>query len=125
MQRYFLESLRCEGPLVVRRDVTMCHVTVTWIWAWTACNDQRFHQLSARARLHTMDRLESLGNTLSSLTLYDIKTMYNQVLYIFHNRVPRVISAIGAGGVELMYICGCYVGKKRRPQCQRDGGQGS
>jgi hypothetical protein len=23
-----------------------------------------------------------------------------------------------------MYIYGCYVGKKRRPQCQRDGSQG-
>ncbi len=26
-----------------------------------------------------MDRLESLGTTLSQITMYDIKTMYNQV----------------------------------------------
>ena len=26
-----------------------------------------------------MDRLESLGNTLSTLTMYDIKAAYNQV----------------------------------------------
>ena len=26
-----------------------------------------------------MDRLESLGNTLSQITMYDIKSMYNQV----------------------------------------------
>lgn len=26
-----------------------------------------------------MDRLESLSNTLSQITLYDIKSMYNQV----------------------------------------------
>lgn len=26
-----------------------------------------------------MDRLDSLANTLSSVTLYDIKAMYNQV----------------------------------------------
>lgn len=26
-----------------------------------------------------MDRLESLGNSLSQITLYDIKSMYNQV----------------------------------------------
>ena len=27
----------------------------------------------------TMDRLESLSNTLQNITLYDIKSMYNQV----------------------------------------------
>jgi epsin len=26
-----------------------------------------------------MDRLEALGNTISQITLYDIKSMYNQV----------------------------------------------
>jgi epsin len=26
-----------------------------------------------------MDRLESLGNSISQITLYDIKSMYNQV----------------------------------------------
>ena len=26
-----------------------------------------------------MDRLESLGNALSQITMYDIKSMYNQV----------------------------------------------
>lgn len=29
--------------------------------------------------LPTMDRLESLGNAISQVTLYDIKSMYNQV----------------------------------------------
>jgi len=29
-----------------------------------------------------MDRLESLGNTLSQITVYDIKNMYNQVKFI-------------------------------------------
>jgi hypothetical protein len=27
----------------------------------------------------TMDRLEALGSTLSQITMYDIKSMYNQV----------------------------------------------
>lgn len=30
-----------------------------------------------------MDRLESLGSTLSQITLYDIKSMYNQVRKTF------------------------------------------
>ena len=30
-----------------------------------------------------MDKLESLGNTLSNLTMYDIKSMYTQVRSIF------------------------------------------
>lgn len=35
-----------------------------------------------------MDRLEALGNTLSQITLYDIKSVYNQVRKTFHfNRV--------------------------------------
>ncbi|KAI0250415.1 ENTH-domain-containing protein [Lactifluus subvellereus] len=32
-----------------------------------------------------MDRLESLGNTLSNLTLYDIKSMYNQAKNVVLN----------------------------------------
>jgi len=32
-----------------------------------------------------MDRLESLGNTLSNITLYDIKTMYNQAKNVVLN----------------------------------------
>jgi hypothetical protein len=41
-----------------------------------------------------MDRLESLGNTLSNLTMYDIKSMYTQVRSIFPDAaVP------GAGGI--------------------------
>jgi epsin len=31
-----------------------------------------------------MDRLESLGNTLSQITLYDIKSVYNQVRKTLH-----------------------------------------
>ena len=29
-----------------------------------------------------MDRLESLGNALSQITMYDIKSMYNQVCWV-------------------------------------------
>jgi epsin len=36
-----------------------------------------------------MDRLESLGNTLSQITLYDIKSMYNQV-HLITSR-PRLV----------------------------------
>lgn len=32
-----------------------------------------------------MDRLEALGNTLSQITLYDIKSVYNQV-----RKTPRL-----------------------------------
>jgi hypothetical protein len=30
-----------------------------------------------------MDRLEALGTTLSQMTMYDIKSMYNQVRPLF------------------------------------------
>ena len=41
------------------------------------------------AHLAAMDRLESLGNTLSNLTVYDLKSMYNQVRKICTNRPPN------------------------------------
>lgn len=50
-----------------------------------------------------MDRLESIGSTLSNLTMYDIKSMYNQVRLI-----PPVLS-VRAGGVVLMHL-GAIIG---------------
>ena len=38
-----------------------------------------------------MDRLESLGNSLSNLTMYDIKSMYNQVRFSFPDCPPGFI----------------------------------
>lgn len=49
-----------------------------------------------------MDRLESLGSTISNITLYDIKSMYNQVRFI----LPKAtrVSSVRAGGVVLMHL---------------------
>jgi epsin len=49
-----------------------------------------------------MDRLESLGSTISNITLYDIKSMYNQVCFI----LPKVtrVSSVKAAGVVLMHL---------------------
>ena len=44
----------------------------------------------------TMDRLESLGSTISNITLYDIKSMYNQVRFILP-KATRVSSVRAAG----------------------------
>ena len=53
-----------------------------------------------------MDRLEALGNTLSQVTLYDIKSMYNQVRETLRsNRTPAQDDT----------------GQKRCSQRQRDG----
>jgi len=44
-----------------------------------------------------MDRLESLGSQLSQITMYDIKTMYNQVRFalpLVANRTQRFIDGI-------------------------------
>jgi epsin len=48
-----------------------------------------------------MDRIESLGNTLSNLTMYDIKSMYNQVRMSSCGISTRVIG--WAAGVVLMH----------------------
>src|SRR5712672_3556727 len=48
-------------------------------------------------RLPTMDRLESLGSTISNITLYDIKSMYNQVRFI----LPKT-THVGLG-----VLCSC------------------
>jgi hypothetical protein len=53
-----------------------------------------FSQLSVRAHLSTMDRLESLGNTLSNLTLYDIKSMYTQVYPIIFQTPYSVLYSL-------------------------------
>jgi hypothetical protein len=47
-----------------------------------------------------MDRLESLGNTLSQITLYDIKTMYNQVSFLWRN----LHSFVGDGLTDLAHF---------------------
>lgn len=57
-----------------------------------------------------MDRLESLGNTISQITLYDIKSMYNQVRKIL--RFRRIFVEDDAG-------------QKCCAQRQRNGGQSS
>ena len=44
----------------------------------------------------TMDRLESLGNTISNITLYDIKSMYTQVRLVFARIRPLSIRAPGS-----------------------------
>jgi epsin len=49
-----------------------------------------------------MDRIESLGSTISNITLYDIKSMYNQVRFIL-SKATRV-SSVRAGGVVLMHL---------------------
>ena len=49
-----------------------------------------------------MDRLESLGNTLSNITLYDIKSMYNQVRFI-PLKATYVLS-VRAGGIVLIHL---------------------
>jgi epsin len=43
-----------------------------------------------------MDRLESLSNTLQNITLYDIKSMYNQVCpsYLLHVSTTKVAETI-------------------------------
>ena len=49
-----------------------------------------------------MDRLESLGSTISNITLYDIKSMYNQVRFI----LPKAtcVASVRAGGIVLMHM---------------------
>lgn len=49
-----------------------------------------------------MDRLESLGSTISNITLYDIKSMYNQVRFI-PPKATRV-SSVRAGVVVLTHL---------------------
>ena len=52
-----------------------------------------------------MDRIESLGNTLSNLTMYDIKSMYTQVRDIFPPPAPlRYLQ--GLGRVVLIHVDG-------------------
>ena len=55
-----------------------------------------------------MDKLESIGSSLSNLTLYDIKSMYNQVRFI-----SLVLSVRAGGRVELMRL-DAFVGKECR-----------
>jgi hypothetical protein len=52
-----------------------------------------------------MDRLESLGNTISNITLYDIKSMYTQVRFVFQPPArPRCLQ--GLGRVVLIHVDG-------------------
>ena len=66
-----------------------------------------------------MDKLESIGSSLSNLTLYDIKSMYNQVRFI-----SLVLSVRAGGRVELMRL-DAFVGKECSIQCKRDGSKGA
>lgn len=62
-----------------------------------------------------MDKIEALGNTLSNITLYDIKSMYTQVRF---QMLTRVISQ-GSGRCT---HASDTIGKKCSIQCQRNGG---
>jgi len=62
---------------VTRRDRVDAKVVTT---------RQRPYQLSSKSACPpTMDRLESLGNTISNITLYDIKSMYTQAKNVVFN----------------------------------------
>jgi hypothetical protein len=63
-----------------------------------------------------MDKIESLGNTISNLTLYDIKSMYTQVRVMFTPR-QRERGYTHPSGRNYS------VGKECCVQRQRDGGQ--
>lgn len=72
-----------------------------------------------------MDRIESLGNTISNITLYDIKSMYTQVRSVFA-RTFRPCYLLGLGGVVDSFLwIKMFIGKECRVQCQRDGSQGA
>ena len=58
-----------------------------------------------------MDRLESLGSALSQITLYDIKSMVNQVCR--------------QGVIAKVWECSSRVGQECRVQCQRNGSEGA
>lgn len=57
-----------------------------------------------------MDRIEALGNQLSQITMYDIKSMYNQV------------GEFGVCFPQLLTSLGCALGKKYGAKRVRDGG---
>jgi hypothetical protein len=63
-----------------------------------------------------MDRIESLGNTISNLTMYDIKSMYNQVRILFCG-IPTLVIC-WAVGVVLMHLDADIIGKERGLQCK-------
>lgn len=72
-----------------------------------------------------MDRIESLGNTISNLTLYDIKSMYTQVRLVFARTFrPGYLSGLGGAVYSFIWI-EMLIGKECCVQCQRDGGQGA
>jgi len=60
-----------------------------------------------------MDRIESLTNTLSNITLYDIKSMYTQVYSLCCLQVTKVNHFKSIAG------------EKCCPEYQRDGGESS
>ena len=63
-----------------------------------------------------MDKLESLGQQLSQVTMYDIKSYYNQVRYTFL-RLLRLWRTWGL--IDIDHDC---AGKEHHPQRGRDGG---
>ncbi|KAH8986682.1 ENTH-domain-containing protein [Lactarius akahatsu] len=68
------------------RDCYALHHTVTESVQLDELGSQTFTNVNSEpTRLPTMDRLESLGNTLSNITLYDIKSMYNQAKNVVLN----------------------------------------
>ena len=97
----------------VMRDVTIAVMLVTA----SVCNSTVPNQAVTPTHCSpTMDRIESLGNTLSNLTMYDIKSMYNQVRISSCETPTRVIG--WAEGVVLMHPDANIIGKERGIQCE-------
>lgn len=64
----------------------------------------------ASPHISAMDRIESLTNTLSNITLYDIKSMYNQVRVFSSKATPQLTF---------------FPGKECCAEYQRNGSKGS
>jgi len=63
-----------------------------------------------------MDRLESLGNQLSQITMYDIKSMYNQV-----RLRPRTCACRAVADARLS----AHEGEEHGAEPERDGDEGA
>lgn len=59
-----------------------------------------------------MDRLESLSSTLSQITMYDIKSMYNQVRGEGARIHCFVFLAFGWGGLIMRLCVYVFLGKE-------------
>ena len=67
------------------------------------CSSNTFDPPTSQAEGHlaTMDRLESLSNTLQNITMYDIKSMYNQVCpYLLRVSTTKFADDLDSSGEE-------------------------